>query len=285
MLASLCLNEWSTLSSARPWRAHVVVTAVCGLVLLLSSTTASAAGPHPRELDANEIVEKALSKGSVGFKQGVARLQMTLVTPRGEQKSRSLEIKAMRGKDGMLRSMVRFTKPAEVNGTTFLVVEKKDALPDQYVFVPKAKRVRPITAGNASSSFFGSDFTFADLMPLPMSEKDKVDVQKLPDSDVGGQPVYVLQVTPKIEGAPYGRVVAYVHKELLLPLKIEFFDNARAPLKTMRVKKLQKVGTEQVPVEVEMKAESGSRTELVLEQVDPQAPLTEADFTEEAMQR
>jgi hypothetical protein len=239
----------------------------------------------PKEMTAAEIVEKALSKGAVGFKQGQAVLQMTLVTPKGEQKSRSLELKAMRGKDGMLRSMVRFTKPADVNGTTFLVVEKKDALPDQYVYVPKAKIVRRITAGNASASFFGSDFMFADLMPLPVSEKDKVDIEKLPDAEVGGQPVYVLQVTPKIEGAPYGRVVAYVHKELMVPLKIEFFDAAKAPLKTMRVKKLQKVGAEQVPVEVEMRAESGSRTDLILEQVDPNVALTEADFTEDAMQR
>ncbi|MBM4279759.1 MAG: outer membrane lipoprotein-sorting protein [Deltaproteobacteria bacterium] len=250
------------------------------------SSTAAVAGPAPaKELTAAEIVDKALSKGAVGFKQGSATLQMTLVTAKGEPKARSLEIKAMRGKDGMLRSMVRFTKPADVNGTTFLVVEKKDALPDQYVYVPKAKIVRRITAGNASSSFFGSDFTFADLMPLPVSEQDKVDVQKIADAEVGGQPVYVLQVTPKIEGAPYGRVVAYVHKELMLPVKIEFFDPQKAPLKTMRVKRLQKVGGEQVPVEVEMKAESGSRTDLVLEQVDPNAALTEADFTEEAMQR
>ena len=49
--------------------------------------------------------------------------------------------------------------------------------------------------------------------------------------------------------------------------------------------RVQKVNGEQVPVEVEMKAENGSRTELVLEKVDPTAALTEADFTEEAMQR
>jgi hypothetical protein len=270
----------------RSSRRFALVAALClaaPLSTSLGSTSARAAGA--KEPSAAEIVDRALSKGAVGFKQGAATLQMTLVTAKGEQKSRSLEIKAMRGKDGLVRSLVKFITPADVNGTSFLVVEKKDALPDQYVYVPKAKVVRRIAAGNASSSFFGSDFTYADLMPLPMSEKDKVDIQKLADAEVGGQPVYVLQVTPKIEGAPYGRLVTYVHKELMVPLKIEFFDATMKPLKTMRVKKLQKVNGEQVPVEVEMKAESGSRTDLVLEQVDPNAALTEADFTEEAMQR
>jgi len=247
--------------------------------------TGSVAAKKAAEPTAEELVEKALSKGAVGFKQGTASIQMTLYTQKGEAKPRSLDIKAMRGKDGLLRSLVRFTRPADVNGTSFLVVEKKDALPDQYVYVPKAKVVRRIAAGNASSSFFGSDFTYADLMPLPMSEKDKVAIEKLPDAEVGGQQVYVLAVTPKIEGAPYGKLIAYVHKELMVPLKIEFFDPDQKPLKTLRVKKLQKVNGEQVPVEVEMKAANGARTELVLEKVDPDAALTEADFTEEAMQR
>ena len=249
-------------------------------VMSIVAPTARAAEPT-----AQEIVDKALNKGAVGFKQGTATLQMTIVTAKGDNKPRSLDIKAMRGTDGMLRSLVKFTKPADVNGTSYLVVEKKDALPDQYVFVPKAKVVRRIAAGNASSPFFGSDFTYADLMPLPMSEKDKVQLDKLPDGDVGGQAVYVVAVTPKVEGAPYGKVIAHVHKQLLVPLKIEFFDAAGKPLKTMRVKKLQKVNGEQVPVEVEMKAAAGTSTQIILEQVDPNAKLSEADFTEEAMQR
>jgi hypothetical protein len=269
---------------------------VAPLVFAFAVVPVASAAPA-KELSAEEIVEKALSKGAVGFKQGTASIHMTLYSPKGEAKPRSLEIKAMRGQDGLLRSMVRFTKPADVNGTSFLVVEKKDALPDQYVYVPKAKVVRRIAAGNASSSFFGSDFTYADLMPLPMSEKDKVSIERMPDGVLGGspaqdgkpevkgQPVYVIAVTPKIEGAPYGKLIAHIHKDLLVPLKIEFFDAQKNPLKTLRVKKLQKVNGEQVPVEVEMKAETGARTELTLEKVEPNAALTEADFTEEAMQR
>ncbi|OGQ14096.1 MAG: hypothetical protein A2138_21350 [Deltaproteobacteria bacterium RBG_16_71_12] len=262
--------------------------------LALTAPAASAAGKEP---SAEEIVDKALNRGAVGFQQGTATLRMTIVTTKGDAKERTLEISAMKDGAGMLKSMVKFSKPADVSGTAFLVVQKKDALPDQYVYVPKAKVVRRIAAGNATSTFFGSDFTYADLMPLPVSEKEKVAVEKLGDGIVGGQAVYVLQVTPKVEGSPYGRVVAHVHKELMVPLKIEFFDPQGQPLKSLLVRKLQKIdvcpekakkkdGCEQhVPMEVEMKAAVGSRTELVLEKVDPNAKLTEADFTEEAMQR
>ncbi|MCC7109653.1 MAG: outer membrane lipoprotein-sorting protein [Deltaproteobacteria bacterium] len=276
-------------------RSRLAFAALVPAVLLsLLALPAQAAGKEP---SAEEIVEKALNRGAVGFQQGTATLRMTIVTTKGDAKERTLEIRAMKDGDGLLKSMVKFSKPADVSGTAFLVLQKKDALPDQYVYVPKAKVVRRIAAGNATSTFFGSDFTYADLMPLPVSEKDKVAVEKLPDGTVGGQAVYILQVTPKVEGSPYGRVIAYVQKELMVPLKIEFFDPQNQPLKSLLVRKLQKInvcpenskkkdGCEQhVPMEVEMKATAGSRTELVVEKVDPNAALTESDFTEEAMQR
>jgi hypothetical protein len=261
-------------------------------VLALSLPAAAA-----KELTATEIVEKALSRGAVGFQQGTSTLRMTIVSAKGDAKERTLDIKALKDQDGLLKSLVKFTKPADVSGTAFLVLQKKDALPDQYVYVPKAKIVRRIAAGNATSTFFGSDFTYADLMPLPMSERDKVAVERLADDTVGGQPVHVLQLTPKIEGTPYGKLVAHIHRDLLVPLKIEFFDPAGAPLKTLVVRKLEKRnvcpenakkkdGCElHLPTEVEMKAAAGSKTELVIENIDPNAQLTEADFTEEAMQR
>ena len=275
-------------------RSGIAVSFLVPLVALALAAGAQAAGKEP---SAEEIVVKALNRGAVGFQQGTATLKMTIVTTKGDAKERTLHISAMKDGDGMLKSMVKFSKPADVSGTAFLVLQKKDALPDQYVYVPKAKVVRRIAAGNATSTFFGSDFTYADLMPLPVSEKDKVAVEKLADGTVGGQAVYILQVTPKVEGSPYGRVIAYVQKELMVPLKIEFFDPQNQPLKSLLVRKLQKInvcpenskkkdGCEQhVPMEVEMKAAVGSRTELVLEKVDPNAKLTEADFTEEAMQR
>jgi hypothetical protein len=253
--------------------------------LLMMSLTMSPVA-FAAEPTADEIIKKAMDKGAVGFKQGSAKLRMTITTTKGDTKERSLQVSAMRGGDGLLRSMVRFLTPADVNGTTYLVVEKKDALPDQYVFVPKAKVVRRIAAGNASSTFFGSDFTYADLMPLPMAEAaDKVAIEKLADADVGGQPVYVISVTPKIEGAPYGKLIAYVHKTHLVPLKVEYFDPQQRPLKVLRVKKLQPINGEQTPVELEMKGENGTKTELVLDEVNPKAELKESDFTEEAMQR
>lgn len=244
-----------------------------------------AGGTLADDLTVDQIIEKALAKGQVGFDRGTATLKMDIYNAKGEVKSRTLELKAVR-ENGLVRSLVKFTKPAEVAGIAFLVLEKKDQLPDQYVYVPAAKVVRRVAAGNASSSFFGSDFAFVDLMPLPPSERDQVDLKRLDDADVGGQPTYVIEAKFRVEGAPYGKLITYVHQKHLIPLKIDFFDTQMKPLKTLKIKKLKKLKGELVPVEMVMKnVQTGTQTVLVVADPDPDAKLSPSDFTEEAMQR
>jgi len=111
--------------------------------LALSALVASVALPHAAQaqddsLTAEQIIEKALNKGFVGFKKGTAIMLMKIVNSRGEVKSRTLQVKGMVDDDGLARSLLRFQKPAEVAGISFLVRAKKDQLPDQYVYVPAA---------------------------------------------------------------------------------------------------------------------------------------------------
>jgi len=234
---------------------------------------------------AEDIVKAVAEKGAFGFKQGSAQIEMKVTKKSGSIKSNTMTVKAMRS-DGLLRSMVRFDKPVKIAGMSFLVRQKKDALPDQYVYIPAAKVVRRIAAGNAGSSFFGSDFTYGDLMPLPTSQADKVSLKRLPDALVGGQPVNVVEITPKVEGSPYGKLVVSVHSQKLTPLKIEFFDPKMAPLKTLSTKKLKKIDEELIPVEMEMvNLQKGSKTLIRILEMNPKAELSDSDFTEEAMQR
>ena len=241
---------------------------------------------YAETLSADQLIDKALSQGTVGLDQGTAVMKMTITNQRGESKSRTLDLNVMKNKNGLVKSMIKFQKPAEVAGISFLVIEKKDALPDQYVYVPAAKVVRRVAAGNASSSFFGSDFSFVDLMPLPTNQRDQVSVKRLPDAKVGGQPAYVIEAIPMVEGAPYGKLVTYLHQKYYSVLKIEFFDGDKQPLKTLKIRKFKKIKGELVPVELTMtNVQKGSKTKLEIIDPNPDAKLSESNFTQEAMQR
>ena len=253
------------------------------LMALLSTTVSMEA--HAKELSAEEIIKKATQSGSVSFQEGQAEIEMEITQASGRVRKNTMILKMRKSLAGLSQTMVRFEKPAAVKGTSFLVRERKGQLPDQFVFVPATKVVRRIAAGNSTRSFFGSDFSYADLMPMPKEDQEKGKVERLADAKVGGQSAFTIQMKLPPE-APYGKVLFYVHQKHLIPIKVSFFDKKEQVLKELVMKKLKKIEGQLVPVEMVMKnVQKGSQTVLRLNQIDSKAKLTDADFTEAAMKQ
>ncbi len=257
--------------------------------LSLSSSFAIAKDAHKAFVTADSadaILKKAFGKSMFGTSQGTASIHMVITSPEGQQKERVILFKARSEAEGQLQYLMKFEKPADLKGTAFLVKERKGQLPDQYVYIPATKTVRRIAAGNATSSFFGSDFIYADLLPYPADKKDQVSVKQLPDQQLDSQSVYVIEVTPKLAESPYGKLLIYIEKAQSLATKIDFFDKANQPLKTLKIRKLQKVEAQLVPVDIEMKnLQTKSSTTITVDNINPKAKLSANDFTEAAMQR
>ncbi len=255
------------------------------LCLLVALGGGFASEGQAKTLSAAEIIKKATSSGAVSFQEGQAEIEMEITQASGRVRKNTMSLKMRKSKTGLSQTMVRFEKPAAVKGTSFLVRERKDQLPDQFVFVPATKVVRRIAAGNSTRSFFGSDFSYADLMPIPEKEMDKGQIVRLDDEKVGGQDAYVIQMGMPAE-APYGKVLFYVHQKHLLPVKIAFFDKEKKVLKELLMKKLKKIEGQLVPVEMIMKnVQKGSKTILRVNTINSKAKLTDADFTEAAMKQ
>ncbi len=236
--------------------------------------------------DTDAILKKAFAKSMFGTSQGSATINMTIISPEGHKKERVLLFKALSEAENQLQYLIKFDKPAELKGTAFLVKERKGQLPDQYVYIPAAKTVRRIAAGNATSSFFGSDFIYADMLPYPTDKKDEVSIKKLPDQQLGGQAVYVIEVTPKMAESPYGKLLIYIEKAKVIASKIDFFDKSNQPLKTLKIRKLKIIEGKLVPVDLEMKnLQTKSSTIITVDNIDSKAKLSANDFTEAAMQR
>lgn len=250
-------------------------------------TPAAVASKAQDTLTASDIAKKAFGgNAAVGFQQGTADLKLVVTSAQGDRKERSLSFKARRDTDNLIQYLIKFEKPADVRGTAFLVRERKNQLPDQYVYIPALKVVQRVAAGNASSSFFGSDFSYADLLPYPADKQKDIELNRLADQTISGQDMYVLEILPKVEGSPYGRIVTSISKKDLIPLQVEFFDPSKKPLKSLSVLKLQRVDNKLVPVQMAMKnLQTKSQTDLFINNIDTKARLSANDFTEAAMQR
>ena len=152
-----------------------------------------------------------------------------------------------------------------------------------YASLPEDRRV---AAGQATGSLFGSDFAYVDLMPLNPAERDAAKMTRLDDVKVAGRRAHVISTTIDIVGSPYSKLITYVDAQHLVPLRIEFFDPQGKPLKTLKVKALKKVEKRLVPTKLSMRnSQRGTETIVQVRDIRPDAPLGDADFTEEALQR
>lgn len=262
-------------------KAFKTISLLVGLILVGLPLSAVEVSKKPT---ADEIAKDAFERAFVGLQKGTATIQMD-ITPE-TSKSRTLSFKAMHTTDGLLRYLIKVVKPASLAGMSYLALQKKDGFPDQYMYTPSDKVVSQVAAGKGTSSFFGSpNITYADLGAYANGDKEKVELKLLDDTKIKGEDCYVLQITIKDTRSPYSQIIGNVRKSDRIPVEMSFYDQSKALLKTLTVLELGKVASASVPVKLEMKSVSGSKTVLTIINSKPDARLSDSDFTTDAMQR
>ena len=259
-------------------RTAIALVSLC-FALNFTNRAARAAEPAP---SADEIAKRALRADSWHWEGARTRLKMILVEADGRRKERALEVAARRvGK--LLQSLVRFSAPPELAGTAFLLLEQAGGGSEQYVYLSGLKRMRPVVGSEREGSFMGSDFSYADLQPIPPGQAKNL---KLADEAVGKDDCYVLEATlVPGSGLPYAKVVTWVRKRDLVALRTRFFDATGKLLKTLHAQRVREMDGKPVVVEARMQSENGHATELVVVSIERRADLSDAMFSPAALER
>lgn len=233
------------------------------------------------ELSADQIVDRALQKNAFGFDNAVAHISLKLVAKDGPERSRAMVIQSL-DRNGQSKSLVRFMQPADVAGTAFLVLEKAGGDDEQYLYLPALGKVKRITASQRNQRFMGTDMTYADLESRNLR---KAKSTRRADGDVGGNPAYIIESLPlDLADSQYGRTVTWIHKTAFVPLKVEFYDKESRLLKTLTVRRLQKIDDAWIAMESQIEnVQTQTRTDMVVTSLDTKAQLKDADFTQEAL--
>jgi len=127
--------------------------------------------------------------------------------------------------DGLRRAKLCINQPPEMRGSEVLSIESNDARPpESFLYTTELRKTKRITGEGAGGSLFGTDFTYEDMQRFQqLNRPDRY--ERLPDAEVEGRPVYVLQSKP-IDSATsaYTKVVSYVDKDTCVVLKSESFE-------------------------------------------------------------
>ena len=143
-------------------------------------------------------------------------------------------------KDGETLSLMRFTEPADINGTGLLTHDRPGHDSNQWIYLPALDRARRISSSRKGGRFVGSDIYYEDLRKRDV-KKDQHRI--IGNGKVGKIETTILESMPlDPENSVYSKRISWVHINSLTPLQVDYYTTgSETPVKRMKVKKLKKV--------------------------------------------
>ena len=133
--------------------------------------------------------------------------------------------------DGVLaKTLVKFESPQDMRQTGFLMVVNENRSNDQFVWSPSTGRVRRVQLRGVG--VMGTDYTFDDIA---WKNVEDADYKRLPDEEIDGTPVYVVEVTTKpFVESQYKTMRTWIEKKHYIPLHSIYRDENGVEMREMK---------------------------------------------------
>ena len=211
-------------------------------------------------------------------------MRMKLYDRQGRVRERALTLLSLRGDARSDKLLIRFTHPADIRGTGFLVWEHAAAEDERFLYLPSLGRVRRIAGTETQESFVGSDFTYEDIGGREFDEYSYALVDE--NASWNGRAAWRLESRRKDASAQFPRVVSLILKDSFVVVQADIYNRRNEKQKTYTVRRLEQIEGIWTAMDAEMtNALEKSRTELVIEQADYNVGLKDTDFTRRELER
>jgi outer membrane lipoprotein-sorting protein len=229
-----------------------------------------------------QIIENVYNRETGNDMQG--DLTMSLINSRGDQRVRKIK-QFIKDFGNMEKKIMFFVAPADVRNTSFMSWSYDEAGKDddQWIYLPALKKVKRISSDSKSDYFMGSDFTYDDLGDRhPTDDTHKI----LREETVDGEACYVVESISKDDEYIYSRTVSWIIKDKWIGLKKEFYDEDEELLKTLTVKKYDKIKNYWTILSSKMhNVQKDHTTKMELANVKLDTGIPANKFTERMMKR
>lgn len=205
-----------------------VAVLLAGLFISSQVTALQLDGLSPEEQGLAIATEA--DKRDTGFGDFTASMIMELYNRRGDMVSRKIDVSTLEVEGDGDKSLSVFNEPADVKGTKSLTHSHGLEPDDQWLFLPALKRVKRISSKNKSGPFMGSEFAFEDIGSQEIS---KYNYKLIGEETLDGMDTYVVERRPEYKHSGYTKQVAWIDKQELRALKIDFYDRKDSLLKTL----------------------------------------------------
>ncbi|HXK23695.1 MAG TPA: outer membrane lipoprotein-sorting protein, partial [Myxococcota bacterium] len=190
--------------------------------------------------------------------------------------------------DGTRRGKLCISQPPEMRGSEVLSMEVKGAAPENFLYTEELRKTKRVTGDGAGGSLFGTDFTYEDMQRFMQLNRPEA-TTRLPDGDVDGHAVFVVQAVPTDQTkSSYTKVLSYVDKTTCVVLKSESYE-AGDRMRKVLTAKTEQMYTEKgisAPSEVDLNdLRDNTHTVVVIEDLDVDGELDSRSFEVSALGR
>ncbi len=248
-------------------------------VIILAGSVSVFAQP---KLTGLQVMEKVYNRPSP--KEMEADLTMILISSSGNQRVREIH-QYIKDFGKVEKKIMFFVKPADVRNTSFMnwSYDDPNKSDDQWIYLPALKKVKRISSDSKGDYFMGSDFTYDDLGDRkPTDDTHKI----VREEKVNGEDCYVIESHPQNKDYMYSKTLTWVIKGKWIGLQKKFWDEDGDYLKSLHIKKYDKIQGFWMIERVEMdNVQSNHKTIMKLSNIKINSGIRNNMFTERMMKR
>lgn len=240
----------------KPYGVRVRLTVCMTLLTLLWPIAQSVAAP----LSPRDIMVKVDQRDDGD--NMIAESKMVLIDKNDNQRVRKMMIYSKDMGEDSYR-MQYFLSPADVKDTGFLTYDYADGDrdDDQWLYLPDLHKTKRIATSDKSSSFMGSDFSYADMTDRVV---DEWNYKILKEGEVGGSKVWLIEALPvsKVVEERYGysKSVLFVRQDIFMVVRAVHWLTEGKKIKYMDVRKLEQIEGVWMATQRWMKTTKNKRT-------------------------
>ncbi|MFH2130007.1 MAG: outer membrane lipoprotein-sorting protein [bacterium] len=268
------------------WTVHIFIVFLC--MAVLSPGVLSAA-----ELSALEVMRRVDQRDD--GETSNSELTMILIDKNKNQRVRKLKgFRKDYGKD--VKSISFFLSPADVRNTAFLSFEWDDETKedDNWLYLPALRKVKRISSGNKKDSFMGSDFSYADMNGLKLSEWEYSFINE--SEQVEGFDCWVIEGIPKkemrnkvIDETGYLKSVSWVRKDIFMSVRAKLYVKKGNEIKYFTASDIVQIDSIWTAKKLTMKTTKRNRTDhmtvLIFDNIIYNKGVDDTLFTTQRMER
>ncbi|WP_319475795.1 outer membrane lipoprotein-sorting protein [Marispirochaeta aestuarii] len=249
---------------------------------LVSLLLMSSVNLFPQSLSGEDIMRRVDERYTGDTQKNTTTI--TLINKRGNSRVREI-ISYTKDYGDTEKNVMVFTEPRDVAGVGYLAYSYDELGKDDdtWLFLPAMKRSRRISGSSRNDYFMGTDFTYDDMGDRKVEE----DTHALKgEEQINGISCWIIESVPKEPGYIYSRRVTWIRQDVLIAVKVEYYDRQEELQKILRTSDITEIDGIWTVRRMEMdNIQNEHRTILEFKNIQYNLPVEDSFFSVATLER